>query len=222
MAFEVSYDWDIAPDTITFREDTGDYHVTTNPTGYSTPNPDFADYAHYAIVRKKGVNGTDDEVLTLETYNPLTATEFVAPRLTDGWYEGNSLKVTKWTAGTYAAGIVRYYSGSIYIAATSTSATPGADADWTLVTDLEDIEGNDSVEENAFGKVTAYNADVYWSRQIALNSSQGKCGICSDDRQKLRLDNIKFHVAAALIADLQGNYTDGEWNVLSLIQLGAV
>lgn len=200
---------------------TGAYNVTTNPGGYGTPNNAFADYAHYVILRKKGVGDTADAVMTLDTYNPISATSFTATRTLDGWYEATKLNITIWSAGTYASGTVRYHSGVVYVSNTSTSQTPGAGAEWTVVSDLTTIEDNATLIATIEGRVTVYNADTYWSKQIAANSKEGKCGVCQDDRQKDRLDRIYFHIQAALVADQLGNNTDGEWNVQALILLGA-
>jgi len=101
---------------------TGDYHAVDNPTGYGTPNAAFAEYAHYAIIRKKNVNEVADEDLVVEAYDETTETEFVAPRTVDGWYQGVELSIPVWTAGTYASGTVKYYNGVIYQANTSTSS----------------------------------------------------------------------------------------------------
>lgn len=202
-------------------DDTGAYNVTTNPGGYGTPNNAFSDYAHYCILRKKGVGDTADAVMTLDAYTPTSATEFTATRTLDGWYEATKLTITKWTAGTYPADTVRYNGGSVYIANTSTSGTPGVSSDWDAVTDLTEIEDNDTLIATIDGRVTVYNADTYWSKQIAANSKQGNCGICSDDRQKDRLDRIYFHIQAALVADQLGDNENGEWSVQALILLGA-
>jgi hypothetical protein len=207
---------------VIFTDVTGAYNASTNPTGYGAPNDAFTDFAHYAIIRKKNVNSVSDEVLALDAYSPVTDTVFTTDREIDGWYEGTKLTIRIWTAATYPAGTIRSHNGVIYEANTSTSQTPGAGAQWDVNSDLEDIETNSTVTVTRDGRVTAFNADLYWSKQIAANSMEGKCGICKDDRQKERLDRIYTHIQAVLVADGKGNNQDGEWNVLSLIQLGAV
>ena len=217
MALTIVTELVFGADTVTMNDITG----TTDATAYGVGgNAAFSDYAHYAIIRKKNVNSVADEDLTLETYNELTDTEFIAPRTVDGWHEATKLNILKWTAGTYAANIVKYYNGVIYKANTSTSNTP-PHADWDIVTDLTTLEDNASVIVTVEGRVTPYNGDVYWSKQIALLSQQGMCGICEDDRLKARLDKIYRHIQSVLVADQLGNNTDGEWNALALINLGA-
>ncbi len=93
---------------------------------------------------------------------------------------------------------------------------------WTNVTtDLTQVESNPTLIATVEGRVTGYNADVYWSKQIAANSQKGLCGICSDSRQKDRLDKIYFHIQALLVADQLGSNESGEWNALALQTLGA-
>lgn len=199
---------------------TGNYNVTTNPGGYGAPNDLFSDFAHYVILRKKNVNLVADVVMTLDSFNPLSSTVFTATRTIDGWYEAKKLNIRKWTAGTYNLNDVRYYNGSVYKANTTTTGTPGVTG-WDLVTDLTTIESNGTVVTAVDGRVTAYNADTYWSKQIALNSQKGNCGICVDDRQADRLKKIEFHLQAVLVADQMGDNESGEWNCLSLALLGA-
>jgi len=220
MALTVVVELSFTADEVTLTDSTGAYDVTSNPTGYGTPNAAFADYAHYAIIRKKNVNSVADEILTLEAYDETTETEFVAPRTVDGWHQGVKFNIPVWTAGTYAANTVKYYNGVIYKANTSTSNTP-PHADWDIITDLEDIETNNTITVTTINNVTARNADVYWSNQIALLSQQGMCGICEDSRKRERLERIRNHVTAVLVADARDNNTDGEWNALALIALGA-
>jgi len=220
MALVVVVELAFTADEVTLTDATGAYNVTSNPTGYGTPNAAFADYAHYAIIRKKNVNEVDDEDLVVETYDETAETEFVAPRTVDGWYQGVKLNIPVWTAGTYASGTVKYYNGVIYQANTSTSQQP-PHANWDIISDLTDIEGHTSIITTTINNVTAYNADVYWSQQIALLSQQGMCGVCEDSRKRERLERIRNHITAVLVADIRDNNTDGEWNALALIALGA-
>lgn len=222
MALELSATLTFSSTLVTLTNDTGDYNVSTNPTGYGTPNPAFAALAHYAIIRKKNVNDVADAVQSLTAYDEETAESFTCSRAIDGWYEGTLIDILIWTAGTYASGYVVYYNGVIYQSSTSTTGTPGVSGDWTVITDLEDIEDAATVYTYAIGRTTAYDADTYWSKQIAQNSQRGLCGICDDDRQKSRLDKIEFHLSVVLAADQQGDQTEAQWNVLTLIDLGAV
>lgn len=206
---------------VVLTNSTGNYSGT-NLTGYGSPNALFTAYSHRAIIRKKNVNSVADVVLTLDTYNAVTAESFTTTRDSDGWYEGILLDILIWVAGTYASGYVVSHNGIVYQSNQSTTETPGAGSQWTVVSSLTSIETHSTVVKDTDGRTTPYNADVYWSRQIAQNSQRGRCGICEDDRQKERLDKIEFHINAVLIADQQGNNDSGEWNVLRLIELGAI
>lgn len=221
MALTVALELEFAASEVTLVDASGDYHAVDNPTGYGAPNAAFSDYAHYAIIRKKNVNDVADEVLALDSYDEVTAEEFVADRSVDGWYEGCKLNIPVWTAGTYASGTVKFYNGVIYKSNTSTAQQP-PHANWDIITDLEDIEGNSSIITTYEGRVTAYNGDVYWSKQIALNSQAGHCGLCEDDKKKARLDKIYRYIQNVLVADQLGDNQNGEWNALQLIAMGAI
>lgn len=229
MALTVTADLSFSADEVILTDDTGAYNVSTNPTGYGTPNAEFTDYAHYAIIRKKNVNNVADEVLTLNAYNPITDTEFTADRDRDGWYEGVKLNIPIWdtgfvaTGGTAATGSVVYHSGVVYYCNTSnTNESPTASpAKWTAVSDLTTIEDNPTLIATIVDRVTAFDADVYWSQQIAELSQQGLTWRQEDNKLKARLDLIYQQIQVVLVADQLGNNTDGEWAVLRLRNLGA-
>lgn len=221
MALTVALELVFSASTVQLNDITGSYDAVDNPDGYGSPNAEFSDYAHFAIIRKKNVNSVADVVLALSVYDELTATAFVGARSVDGWHEGCKLNIPIWTAGTYPSGTVKFRNGVIYKANTSTSQQP-PHADWDVITDLEDVEGNSSIITTYEGRVTPYNADVYWSKQIALNSQAGHCGLCEDDKKKARIDKIYRYIQNVLVADQLGDNTNGEWNALQLIAMGAV
>lgn len=220
MSLSVSVDLEFSATGVTLVDQTGAYDATTNPGGYGSPNAAFGDFAHYALLRKKNVNSVADALLTLASYDPLTATEFSTTRSVDGWYQGVKFNIPNWTAGSYAAGSVVYKSGVIYKANAPTSAQPPASA-WDIVSDLTTIETNSSITVTTVNRNTAYNADVYWSNQIADLTEQGNMAIDDDDRDKTRLDNIYRTIQQVLVADGRGNNTAGEWCVLRLQKMGA-
>lgn len=222
MALLTTVSMSFTASTVVLANTTGTYDALTNLTGYGTPNAAFSDYAHYAIIRKKNVNNVADEVLVLSSYDPTLAVSFSAPRATDGWYEGKELSILIWTAGTYAADIVKYNGGVVYKANTSTSEEPGTGSDWDVVSDLTTIEGNASIIETTIGRVTPYNADVYWSKKKALYAQQGRNGLTLEDKAQARMDTIYRKIQEVLVADQLGLDTDGEWIVLDLIEMGAV
>lgn len=220
MALVVTGSMSFSSSKVIITNTTGTYDALTNTTGYGTPNPDFDDYAHYGIIRKKNVNSVADEILTLDSYDPLTALSIQATRSVDGWYEGKLLDILIWTAGTYAAGIVKYRNGVIYEANISTNTTPGAGGDWDVVTDLTTIEDNASVITTTIGRVTPFDADVYWSQQLAGQAQQGTLWNV-DDRVSSRLDRIYSLVQQVYSADQLGNNTQGEFIILRLQIMGA-
>jgi len=233
MALVVTVTETFSATQVILTDTTGAYVAVTNATGYGTPNAAFADFGHYAIIRKKNVNSIADSVLTLDSYDPTTETEFTATRSVDGWYEAKKLTIPIWvvgtayTAGTLATGHVVSYLGIPYYSIQSgTGHTPTDAAWWTPVpswttTGLTAIEDNPTITVTTIGRITAYNADVYWSAAMAANSQRGLCGFAQDDRQKSRYDLIYYHIQCVLVADQLGSNTAGEWNVLTLQGMGA-
>lgn len=230
MALTVALSLTFSATKVVLTDITGSYNAGTNPGGYGAPNATFAAYGHYAIIRKKNVNSVADVVLTLDTYNPITDTVFQADRDTDGWYEGTKLNIPVWdsgtsyVAGTLTTGNVVVDDGIIYycILNNSNSKPSLNPTRWTAVSDLTTIEANTTIIVTVEGRVTVYNADVYWSKQIASLSQKGECGICEDNKLKDRLDTIYRNIQNGLVADQLGSNSDGEWAALRLIGLGAI
>lgn len=223
MALALKTEFLISPDTISLKNITGTYDALSNPGGYGTPNEAFDDFAHYAILTKKNVNNVADVVLAINAYDPLSALQFTAPRTVDGWFEGVLLDVRFWDdAEANTVGQIRHVDGNNYIAIQDGTNHPPASSPsyWEAIA-LADMVDNDSVEVLKSDTISIFNADVYWSKKMAGFSKQGKCGVCEDDREKRRMDDIEFHISAANVACGMGNYVDGEWNVLSLLKLGA-
>lgn len=222
MALSVSVTMSFGATTVTLTDATGSYDALNNTGGYGSPNAAFSDYAHYAIIRKKNVNEVADSVLVLSSYDPTVATSFSATRSVDGWYEAKKLNIPVWSAGTYAAEIVKYHDGVVYKANTSTSEEPGTGSEWDVVSDLTTIEDNASIIVTTIGRVTPYNADVYWSKQEAKFAQQGRNGLIVEDKAEARRQSIYKKIQQVLVADQLGLDSDGEWIVLDLIEMGAV
>lgn len=230
MALDRTATLTFSADQVILTNTTGDYSVS-NPGGYGTPNPDFSDFAHYAIIRKKNVNEVADEELTIDSYDPDTAEEFDADRSVDGWHEGTMFDIGVWdsgtsyTGGTVTTGSVVEDDGIVYLCGTSNSnSKPSLNpSKWTVVTDLTTIEDNTTLSATVEDRVTAYDADVYWSKQIADLSQKGQCSLqlIVDDKLKARLDLILLNIQCAKTADQLGSNTSGEWSVLRLRHLGA-
>lgn len=214
---------------VTLTNTTGDYNAVTNPGGYGAPNPTFASLHHYGILRKKAVGTETDEVLSVTSDGYASALTFVATRERDGWFEGKLLDISIWdsgtayTGGTLVTGSVVSYLGVVYYSILNgTNQQPNISPTyWTAVTDYTTIEDNASISVTTVGRVTVYDADLYWSNKMALNSQNGRVGLSPDDRQTAALNRILWHIQCALVADQFGNNSDGEWNVRTLRSLGA-
>ena len=76
---------------VLLSDQTGAYHVTTNPNGYGAPNPDRADIAIFLVPRVYDpVEGTNTDLIstTVQSGNdiPVTATEWVLATAEDAYY----------------------------------------------------------------------------------------------------------------------------------------
>ncbi len=127
--------------------------ILTDLSVYGGANPDRDTLALYTYLYKRSADLVDTAIV-LDNTSPLTVNQysFSLPDQ-DGIFSGITFAFIKWQAGTYAQNDCVYYvtDGNYYIAASSTSSTPGSDASWTLITDiLATCTGNASVQQGQF------------------------------------------------------------------------
>lgn len=230
MAIERKIDQEFGEGTIDIVDTTGDYDVDSNPTGYGAPNPARDALARYVALRKKNVNDVVDGAWTVQAYG----VQFTRDR--DGWNEGVMLSIAIWDSGTaYGAGTgdedvsIVEYDGDLYKAlrATTNDIPSSSPSDWEAI-DLDEESDddllllvNDNVIKTYKNRTTVFDADVYWSAQIAEKTQKGFAGVAMTDRDKKRLDDIYRKIQQALSADQLGNNSDAEWIVLALRAIGA-
>lgn len=77
--------------TLYITDATGVYNVTTNPTGYGTPNPERNTLALIPFVTYKKISG--DVNVVVNSYVAESATGFTVPLGDDGWYTVNTYLV---------------------------------------------------------------------------------------------------------------------------------
>lgn len=230
MAIERTIDLEFGEETIDIVDTTGNYDVDSNPTGYGAPNPERDDRARYVAIRKKNVNDVADGAWTVAVYG----TQFTRDR--DGWNQGVMFSIVKWDSGTsFGAGSgdtnvsIVDYNGTLYKALRTTvnDIPPSSPDDWSAI-DPDEVSGDDllllvnsNVIKTYKNRTTVYDADVYWSTQMAEKTQKGFAGIAITDRDKKRLDDIYRKIQQALSADQLGNNSDAEWIVLGLRTIGA-
>lgn len=93
--------------TVTITDNTGNYNVSTNPTGYGSPNEARANlYLKLIVTLKKS---TGDELISVPAYNENTASSWTITITEDGYYEVYSFLCKAWSALiTYAVGYIAY------------------------------------------------------------------------------------------------------------------
>lgn len=92
---------------LTILDNTGNYNVSTNPTGWGSPNAVRSDYYIKLILALKKTTG--DEYITVDAYNDNTVTSWTVDITEDGYYQVFAFACLAWNSGTtYALGHVVY------------------------------------------------------------------------------------------------------------------
>lgn len=117
-------------------------------TVYGGANPARNTLALYIYLYKRAADNTDTQIV-IDNSTPLTAVEwpFTLPA-PDGIFVSMIFAFTIWSAGTFPNLSGVYYNGAYYRSNKSTSGTPGASADWDLITDIiGTFTGNSTVQQ---------------------------------------------------------------------------
>lgn len=235
MALVPSWTLAFSATQVVATETTGTYNALTNPTGYGSPNPAFNDFEHIVFIKKKNVNNVADATVA-GVYGPISdGGTYTASRSVDGWFELTNVNIPVWDSGTNYNGSGSatlsdyvFYNGVKYKAIQdNVNQNPETQTDYWEEISEEDflLLPHASFDNNVYvtieGRVTAYDADVYYANRIAEKTQLGFAGVAQTDRDKKRIDDIYRAVQQVLVADQLGNNTDGEWIVLRLQKMGA-
>ena len=161
MALEILTEKDnISSDcgTILYKDNTGAYDVTTNPTGYGAPNATRASLYLKFFLTLKTTSG--DEQITVPAYNANSVTQWSIPLTQDGYYEAYVFGTLVYAGGTtYALGSVIYHVGTNEFYKSLTAGNLGNAvtdvAFWAPVTEVDELKAAiAATQPNAY-------ADVY-------------------------------------------------------------
>lgn len=136
------------------EDSTADYGVSGHPLRNQL--------ALYVYLNKRSAALADTPV-AIDNTTPLTSTRWTIALQGDSWYPGIVFGFLIWSAGTYTQNQCVYYSGSYYIVAVaSTTETPGAGVQWTLITNILGtcLNLNTNVEQTQFNAFTVCNGAV--------------------------------------------------------------
>jgi hypothetical protein len=208
MALELKIEKDsISSDctTLTIKDNTGNYNVSTNPHGYGSPNETRANLFIKLFVTLKKTDG--DEAQTIDAYDENTEDTWEIDITEDGYYEIFSFACKAWNSGTtYAAGHIVYSSGtdSFYksLQASNTNHAVTDASWWEVTTDIDDFnDALDLVQPNTYGDIYNFaevcNSNVCLARKMA----DGECCDCDpsevQDYEKIRwkLEQVEVNVA---------------------------
>lgn len=127
-------------------------------------NPARSALALYTYLYKRSA-ALADTAITIDNSDPENVTEWGFDLITDtdGWYVAFVFNFRKWSAGTFTLNNCVYHSGSYYkVNVASTTGTPGASGDWTLITNvMTQVYGVSStnVDVTQTNNFTTCNAD---------------------------------------------------------------
>jgi hypothetical protein len=193
--------------TIVYKDNTGSYDVTTNPTGYGAPNETRANlYIKFFLTLKKTVG---DEQITLPTYISNTVTQWSVTVTEDGYYEAYMFATIAYAGGTtYGLSHVIYdIATDTFYKSLSAGNTGNAVTDatwWEAVTDVDELKAAITASQP-----DAY-ADVY--EHIELCNSRickTKAYIQEDDSCSCVCGTSRYAKIRDLIdgADINGSIT---------------
>ncbi len=206
--------------TLAFSDTTGNYDVSTNPTGYGTPNATRASLYMMVLVNLRSNGGSDRQPIIVPTYNFNTAATWTVTLSQDGWYEIYSFSTVIYAGGTtYQLGYITYdlASNAFYksIQNNNIGHAVSDPAWWVATVDINDfINAISLVQPNTY---TATLNDVELCRSVKCKAmalfqaaEEDDCSTPDNDCVLQTYEKIRLRVESALVAAAEFNYADSE------------
>lgn len=199
--------------TLTVTDSTGNYNVSTNPTGWGAPNAVRSDYYIKLFVTLKKTTG--DEPITIDTYNANTVTSWSVDITEDGYYNVYAFACLEFDAGiTYAIGEIVFYDDEFYIAiASSVGDAPDTSENFEVLATVDQCRDavdlpQDDVYESNFDYTTVCNGNKCFARSVRNRGCDcdEDCGckeVADYEKIRLKLEAVDIH------SDL-GEYTKAQ------------
>lgn len=187
--------------------------VMTDATTYGSPNADRADVGVYITGNKLKQDGTIDFAVTITAFDPDTATTFTFDIPKDGHYQFTFVVADDWSAGTYNANDLVFYSdGNFYQTPSSTSATPGT-APWVVVTDPAALIGASNEPANITYQIKG--EIVYPFSKAAYGDATETaaldcCGDCERGEDVKTYEMLGVLIDGMNVANQRQKYSKGE------------
>lgn len=199
--------------TMVVTDSTGNYNVTTNPTGYGNPNETRANLYLKLIVNL--VKSTGRNLITVPAYNENTASTWSITISEDGWYEIYMFGCKIYSgATTYGLGEITYDSSSDKFYKSLQAANLNnavTDAAWWLATeDVEDFTAAVADGQADVYEATANTVQVYRSQLCEAQAlKKANCDSC-DNCQLKDYEKIRMKIEAAGIEEALGNFSEAQ------------
>ena len=200
--------------TQVWTDSTGDYHVTTNPTGYGSPNAARSTlYLFFSLSLRKS---TGREDITVAAYNNLTASTWSMTITEDGWYEGYIFACPIYAAGTaYALNEITYdlttdkYYKSLQAANLAHAVT---DTAWWLTTnDVEDFNTAVLLPQSGVYEITKNILEQCRSNKCLGQMQLKETCSCNDNASGIpEYEKVRLKIEAALYNSSDGNWTEAQ------------
>lgn len=207
--------------TMTIEDNTGSYNVTTNPTGYGSPNEDRVNLRLGVFVNL--MKSTGREPVSVPAYNKATADTWTVTLTEDGWYEIYTFGCLEYDPGiTYDIGNICYDpSTDAFYKSLIAGNLGNAVTDiykWVATTDVEDFTTAISDGQVDVYECTDNVVELCRSRKCEAKAIlKAECCEC-DDCQLKEYEKIRLKVEAAAIADELENFSRAQ-KIIESIQV---
>lgn len=202
---------------------TGTESIFTDATVYGGANPDRNEVAVYFTAYKVNTD-LEESALTVDTFDPETATTFTAANGDDGWHKYYFVIIDNWLIGTTYNQYDLVWSTSENAFYEYTNATPSAGnlvTNATYFTVVPDptikIANVDTDEESGnliyqvLEYVVSYQTSICYMNAAIRNAKENCNGECDcDSRNYKQFVKIRNLFANLALNESQGKYLEGE------------
>lgn len=202
-------------DTVVITDSTGSYNVSTNPTGYGSPNQARGTLALKMCLSLR--RSTGREQISVDAYNEFSASTWSVTITEDGWYEIYFFGCLAWSnAITYAEDYIAYDSSTdkFYrsLQASNLNHAVSDTAWWIETTDVEDFAA-----AVALSQPDTYQATENWVELCRTRKCEASmlvaagCDCDGGDSSKYEsYRRVRSKVEAVVIQEADDNFTEAQ------------
>ena len=205
--------------TMVITDNTGNYDVTTNPTGYGAPNETRANLYLKFITNLRTSDGR--EPITITAYNDNTAASWSFTITEPGWYEHYLFGCLVWSAAiTYAAGEIAYdVATDLYYKSVSAGNINNAVTNatyWTATTDVVDFAAAVALPQADTYEVTLNKVEICALQKCEATMLEKAGCDCKDSDGIAQYEKVRMKLEAVTYAEALGNFSDAQEKVENL------